>query len=374
MPNTLLTPSIIAQEALQALENNLVMADLVHRDYSQDFQAGAGATITIRKPTAFTAAEFSSTISAQAITETSTTVVLDKHLDVSIELAPTDLTLSVKDFTEQVTLPAMRAIAQKIDSLLTGLYKAVPYRYGTAATTPNTLAYVAGVGKVLNVNKVPMGDRRLVIDPEAEAALLVLDGIVNVDKSGASEGLRDAIMGRVYGFNPVAMDQNIVSHVKGTLDAGALATGTALASTIAIASGGNGGTLKEGDIFTITGNATQFVCTELATTASNGAASGVKIYPALPAGFSPSGAAITLVGNHTANLAFHKNAFALVSRPLALPQGMESTGFVATSEQTGLAVRVMNGYTLSSKVQTISFDVLCGVKCIYPELAARLLG
>jgi hypothetical protein len=374
MPNTYITPSLIAQEALIALENNLVMADLVHRDYSQDFQPGAGATITIRKPTSFTAAEFTSAISAQAITETSTTVVLDKHLDVSIELAPTDLSLSIQDFTTQITLPAMRAIAQKIDALLCGLYKAVPYRFGTAATTPNALSYVAGVGKVLNTNKVPMQDRRLVIDPEAEAALLVLDGIVNVDKSGASQALRDAIIGRVYGFNPLAMDQNIVAHTKGTLDAGALATGTALASTIAIASGGNGGTLKEGDIFTIVGNTTQFVCTALATCNGSGAASGVGIYPALPAGFSPSGAAITLVGSHTANLAFHKNAFALVSRPLALPQGMEATGYVATNEQTGLAVRVMNGYTMASKVQTISFDVLCGVKCIYPELAARLLG
>lgn len=32
MPNTFLTPQIIAREALMVLENNLVMANLVHRD------------------------------------------------------------------------------------------------------------------------------------------------------------------------------------------------------------------------------------------------------------------------------------------------------------------------------------------------------
>ena len=37
MANTFLTPDIIAKEALMVLENNLVMAGLVHRDYSPEF-------------------------------------------------------------------------------------------------------------------------------------------------------------------------------------------------------------------------------------------------------------------------------------------------------------------------------------------------
>ena len=37
MPNTFLTPKIIAQEALMVLENQLTMANLVHRDYSKEF-------------------------------------------------------------------------------------------------------------------------------------------------------------------------------------------------------------------------------------------------------------------------------------------------------------------------------------------------
>ena len=35
MPNTFLTPDIIAREALMVLRNNAVMAKLVHRDYSK---------------------------------------------------------------------------------------------------------------------------------------------------------------------------------------------------------------------------------------------------------------------------------------------------------------------------------------------------
>ena len=49
MPNTILTPKIIAQEALMVLESQLTMAGLVHRDYSKEF-VRVGDTITIRKP------------------------------------------------------------------------------------------------------------------------------------------------------------------------------------------------------------------------------------------------------------------------------------------------------------------------------------
>ena len=49
MPNTILTPQIIANEALMVLQSNLTMANLVHRDYSADF-VKVGDTITVRKP------------------------------------------------------------------------------------------------------------------------------------------------------------------------------------------------------------------------------------------------------------------------------------------------------------------------------------
>lgn len=62
MPNTFLTPNIIAREALIVLENNLVMANLVHRDYSDEF-AQVGDTVTIRKPAKFTAKNFTGSIS-----------------------------------------------------------------------------------------------------------------------------------------------------------------------------------------------------------------------------------------------------------------------------------------------------------------------
>ena len=58
MANTILTPSIIAKEALMVLRNNAVMANLVHRDYSEDF-AAVGDKITVRKPATFPSGSYS---------------------------------------------------------------------------------------------------------------------------------------------------------------------------------------------------------------------------------------------------------------------------------------------------------------------------
>ena len=52
--NTLLSPTIIAKEALMQLVNNLVMGANVHRRYKNEFKK-VGGTITIRKPVKFRA-------------------------------------------------------------------------------------------------------------------------------------------------------------------------------------------------------------------------------------------------------------------------------------------------------------------------------
>lgn len=49
MPNKFLTPDIIANEALMVLENNTVMAGLVHRDYSKEFNH-VGDTLPFASP------------------------------------------------------------------------------------------------------------------------------------------------------------------------------------------------------------------------------------------------------------------------------------------------------------------------------------
>lgn len=374
MGNTIITPNIVAKEALMVLENNMVLGNLVYRDYKKEFVNGVGDTITVRKPATFTANEFTDSISVQDATESSVDVKLDKHLDVSFAVTAKDLTLNIADFSNQFIKPAVSAIAQKIDLEIAKLYKNVPYASGIAGTTPYLISDVTDVRKVLNQNKAPVTDRNLVLNPDADASLLTLDVFTNADKVGDDgTSLREASLGRKLGFN-IFMDQNIQDHIKGTLAAtggtgilvkGAVAAGS---TTLTLDTDGTAldGTLVAGDLLSIEGN--------YYAVASNATASGNEIAVTLTnaTGVSISdNATVGVVGSHAANLGFHKNAFALVTRPLALPMGNKNASII---DYNGLGIRVVQDYDMTTKSDVISLDILAGFKTLSPELAVRMLG
>jgi hypothetical protein len=69
------------------------------------------------------------------------------------------------------------------------------------------------------------------------------------------------------------------------------------------------------------------------------------------------------------DLMFHKNAFALVTRPLALPQGSDKSAIV---NYDGFGLRVTYGYDINKKSDIVSIDMLCGVKLLDKKLAAKI--
>ena len=71
--------------------------------------------------------------------------------------------------------------------------------------------------------------------------------------------------------------------------------------------------------------------------------------------------------NYTPSIAFHKNAFALVTRQLEMPLGAPKA---FSTSYDGFGLRVVQGYDQKTKTDTVSIDMLCGVKTLSPELAA----
>jgi hypothetical protein len=364
MSNTLLTPSVIAKEALIALRANTVFARLVHRNYEQEFGAKVGDSVTIRKPNTFSANEFTTDISTQAIAEGSTSVTLSKHLDVSAEVTAKELTLSLQDFSAQVVTPAMQAIAQKIDVLVASEFVNIAQYQDVTSTA--VLSDLSALDRILNVAKAPMFDRRLVLGPNTKDKYISLAGFSDASQAGSAEALRQASLGRVYGMDTY-MNQNIQAHAVGTCTAGNL-SGTAGDLFGSIAAGTSGGTWKAGTVFTIADDTTQYVVTKDATNTTTTLAK-LEFYPALKV--TASGKAVTIHAASTENsLAFHKNAFALVSRPLALPMGAK---FAAIESFEGFGVRVVYDYDITKKKDIMSFDILVGTKTLTPELAVRLI-
>lgn len=280
MANTFLTPDLIAREALMVLRNNAVMANLVYRDYSNEFVAGVGDTISVRKPMKFEAKEFSTDITVQAVTETSVPIVMDKLLDVSFAVTSKEMSLDIQDFSEQLLVPAMQAFADKIDGYLLGLAAAVSNKVVQKAEV--TREDVVAAREFLTKNAALLTDRRFVYNSETESALLNTDLFINAAAVG-DEGtaLREASLGRKFGMD-FYVDQN--------LDA-----------------------------------------------------------------LTPKA------------IAFHKNAFALVTRPLELPQGAANAAIV---NYDGFGLRVVYGYDMNKKTDAVSIDMLCGVKTLDDKLAA----
>lgn len=368
MSNTLINPTVVARDGIMRLENNLVAAGLVYRDF-ENLPAGKGDTINVVKPPTFVANEFNgSAINIQAVTEGSVPVKLDTILDVSFEVSDKDLTLSVDDFGVQFLEPAMAAIAQGIDEMVLKLYQDIPYSVNVGGSPG--VADIINVSKVLDINRAPARDRALVLSPSTKAKYVGLDAFLHADKRGGTDGIADAEIGHALGFNAY-MDQNVVNHVEGDLAATATLTGSAGERSGAIAVGGNAKTIKRGDRFTITGitegaPSGQFVCTEAMTTSAGGTGT-LKFWPALPS--SVSGAVITVVATGEVNLGFHRNAFALITRPLSKPL---DGGRADVVHWKGLSLRVVYAHDISAKKNVVSVDTLVAAATLTPELACRL--
>ena len=204
MANTLITPSVIARAGLATLVNNLVFANLVWRDFDSDFVGKVGDTITIRKPATFVAQDFvrASGITIQNATEGSVAVTLDKFKDVSFAVTSEELTLKIDDFQNRLLAPAMQAIVEAVDAdIAETLVDAAEGAGGGGTVTMTSAAsdVLAKSREVLTRNKLPLTDRYAVLSPEATTKALGDINFINAEKSGTTDALRNASLGRVFG-------------------------------------------------------------------------------------------------------------------------------------------------------------------------------
>lgn len=212
MANTLLTPDVIANAALATLYETTVAAQLVHRDYSPEFVAKIGDTVTIRKPAVFEAKEFSeaSGIEVQDATESGIPVVLNHHADVSFAVTSKDLSLKVEDFREQLLNPALEAISQKIDRDVLKFRDDITQEVGATGTwTWDKPESLVDAGVLLDIAKVPASERRAIVGPVTRGKWLQNELVKKANESGSTAALREGSIGaQLWGFDAY-MSQNI---------------------------------------------------------------------------------------------------------------------------------------------------------------------
>ena len=207
---TLITPTVIARNALATLRNSLVLANLVNRDYDSDFTGKQGDTITVRTPATFAVDEFNraSGITLQDPTEGSFTVALDTVPDVSFPVTAEELTLELEDFRRQLLEPAMFAHAEYIDGKLAEQVVDGAETSGGGGTVTGTgssagdqIKAFRAARRVLGRNKLPVTERYSILSPEGVEAVTGDQTLLQVNTSGSPAALREGAVGRISGFD-----------------------------------------------------------------------------------------------------------------------------------------------------------------------------
>ena len=403
--HTLLTPTVIAKEALMRLKNNLVMGNRVHRDYEQEFKK-IGGTVTIRKPIKFTVTT-GRTRATSTITENSITLNVATQRHVSWAFNSADLTLTIDQYNERYVKSGTQVLANAIDADLCDLYKDVYNEVweSTGFVSPESFMFLGKAGQRQDEEANPQEGRVVVLNPAAHWSMANAMRTLYVT-SVAEPATKKGYLARIANME-IYMDQNIKVHTTGNFhDTGSTAailmgttTPANLASSVELIHMRIVSTiaLKTGDVFTIagvfavnpvsgdsTGSLRQFVVTADASAAATATSAIVTAYispsiistgpyktvNALPA----AGAAITMVGTqgepYPINLAFCKNAFALVMVPLVKP----ANTWGATAVDNGYSIRILKAYDINLDDEVCRLDVLYGTKTLYPELAVRIRG
>jgi hypothetical protein len=450
-------PERWALEGLAVLEENAVMAQLVHRDFSNEV-AQAGDVVNTRRVGTFKSYRKtdSDSITLQDASATNIPVSLNMHNYASFTIKDGEASKSFKDLVDQHLRPAAQGIARGIDRMLIGQAP----RFATNASgklngvTYSTVKdYILEGREVLNRNNAYMQDRRLVLGPAAETLMLKTDMFVKANERGDSgQALEDARLGRLLGFD-IFMDQNapglssadVVDSFTGVVDLAAgypagttssmtvnilahevtagefvvfeedgqltyATAATASTNTTAVtlnqalkyavtnaaavtaygkcevdgnyASGYTKAIVLDGytaskppqvgQVLAFGANAAlrhTYVITEAFENPSNSSQTLVYLDRALEAAVADGGDAFPgPIGG--VNLMFHRDAIALVSRPLAMPRGNNVMASVV--DYNGISMRIAMQYDITTQGTIVTADLLCGVQVLDANLGCVL--
>lgn len=234
-------PEVWAQETLAILEEFMVIGQLVHTDFEDEI-ASFGDTVNTRKPGEFTAKRKGTNddVTVQNATAVKVPVVLNQHVHTSFVIKDGEESKSFVDLIAEYLAPAAKALSTHIDRVLLG--QVIQFRANQVALDPvspadNIKDLILDLREVMNVNKVPVDGRNLILTTKTETEALKLELFVSADKVG-DEGtaLRKASLGEKLGFQTY-MCQNTpsiltgtytdgTSNAAGSVNAGDLAVGT----------------------------------------------------------------------------------------------------------------------------------------------------
>jgi hypothetical protein len=397
--NNLLTIDMVTNETLRVLMNNLSLVKKVNRQYDPSFAvsgAKIGSTLRIRKPNRYVVSDGPNLVT-QDNDEQWTTLTVSTQKQIGMGFTSAEFALSLDEFKSRYIDPAASQLAATIDADVASVYKWIGNSVGTPGTTPATSQVILSGQQLLDEMACPREGRFAVINPAANAALVEgTKGLFNPTGT-ISKQYNTGNMGSALGL-PFDMSQSINTFTTGSRTATGT-TGAAVSTngstTITLAGMGAGGTILQGDVFTIagvfavnpqtrqsTGSLFQF-CVLANAVADGGGAATVTVAPiydstvalatvnSLPA----NGAVVTFRGaastGYPQNLILHPDAVTFATADLVLPKGIDMG---SRAQADGISIRIIRDYDIGTDRLETRLDVLYGFAVQRDALACRLWG
>lgn len=272
-------PEIWAATALGKLKANTVMARLVNRNFENEIAKFGDVLHIPRRGTLSVNNKAANTVvTLQTPTADTVDLTLNKHKEVSFLVEDVAKVQANQNLMQGYIEDGIKALGEQIDSDLLALYSGfsttpIDATGGSGGITAET---VTEARRLLNSAKVPQDQRYIVWHEDAEAELLGVEKFTSADFGDNGDAIREATIGRKYGFAHF-MDQQVV-----------------------------------------------------------------------------------VATSECKNLAFHRDAICLATRPLAeIPEGVGARSVVM--EEDGIGIRVIYAYNASYLGVQVTMDILYGV-------------
>lgn len=221
MANTFLTPTVIARASVDLLLRELVLARTVWTDAvsGAEFRGAFGDTVTLRVPARRTARtrvlRAGTPITNDESVEFGVPVTLDTDVYNGAPITDEELTLDIVDFSAQVLMPQVRAVAEGVEDQIAGQIVGASYEADHTLDADDSIFLTSSARdwykianrarRVLNESFVPMAGRYLLVGTAIEEEILNTERLIRNDSIGgpATPALQEATIGRIAGFTVI---------------------------------------------------------------------------------------------------------------------------------------------------------------------------
>lgn len=207
-----LTAERIIATALGLLTRESVLPATMWRDVSPEaFNGAAGDVVNVKLP-AYAPARTrqlrsGATRTKDSLNERKVGVKLTTDIYKDVGITDEQMNLDIADFGAQVLTPITNGVVEEITDQAAAAVSGAAYA--------NTIAFayasddpwddlIIPARELLNKAHVPMGQRVLAVGSSIEAAMLKKPAFFEADKSGTTDALSEATLGRKAGFQVVA--------------------------------------------------------------------------------------------------------------------------------------------------------------------------